>query len=211
SEMDSDAPAEHGFTKGELNDLLIWELLGLSSSWTGVPLRSQTNLDEKSQLLLNRYLDFRGNIAGLYYSTPRARRWGLWLDLASWEKEYEKLPTRNARKAAGAMFMQEVVGNRLKYPSIDLPKSLPEEGAENTLAQHLRGWIEKHPLTFSEDQSLRQAMKTFAAANALNVRSSGGVKLPGGQVVALDPDADQPEAAKRQAWLQSHLSGSSQK
>jgi hypothetical protein len=205
SEMDSTAQAEHGFTKGELNDLLVWEIMGTSQSWTMVPVRSQMNMDQPAQQLLSRYLDFRGNVAGLYYGNPRARRWCIWLDMAAWNGEYEKMPTVNSRKAIGAMMMQEFLLHRQKYPSIEMPQSLSPDGAEDNLAAHLRQWVQEHPLTLAEDQALRDAVKTFAAANALNVRTSGSVKLPSGLQVALDPEKDKSNAAERGRWVSEHL------
>jgi len=208
SEMDNPAEAEHGFTKGDLNDLNIWQILGTTDSWTALSLRSQTNLDEKAQLLLSRYLQFRGNVSGAYYGTPRARRWNFWLDLASYEEKYAKMPAIMSRKAVAAMFMAEVIGHREKYPSIKVPGSLPAEDAERKLAEALRGWIGPHALTLAEDQTLRAAISAFAAANIANVRQSGMVTLPNGLKVALDPEADAPEAANRVSWLRERLSKS---
>lgn len=205
ADMDNPAEAEHGFSKGELSDLGIWQIVGTGVSWSAIPVRSQINLKEDEQRLLSRYLDFRGNVTGIYYGTPRARRWGLWLDLAAWMEKYAKMTTVNSRKAVGAMFMEEVLAHPQTYPSIKLPEALPEEGAEAKLAEHLKGWIGKHPMTLAEDQAFRDAVKAFAGANTLNVRSSGVVKLRSGLPVALDPELDKPNAAAREEHIREQL------
>jgi hypothetical protein len=205
ADMDNPAQAEHGFTKGDLNDLTIWMVLGTSDSWLGLSLASQANLDESGRQLLSRYLDFRGNISGAYYGTPRARRWDLWLDLASYTEKYEKMTTVMSRKAVAAIFMEEVAAHPGKYPSIKLPDDVPEDGAEAKLAGLLKRWIEKNGFTLAEEQSLREAMKAFATANTANVRQSGKVTLPNGLVVFLDPQLDQPDAIKRNTWLHSQI------
>lgn len=201
AEMDDPAEAEHGFTKGELNDLEIWEILGTSASWTMIPVDSMVNLDDSGNKLLTRYLDFRGDVTALYYATPRARRWSIWLNVAAWNGEYARMTTVNSRKAVGAMVMQEIVGHREKYPSVQLPDSLPADRPEAALAEHLRHWIEKHPLTLAEDQSLREAIKAFSLANALSVRKNGSVKLPSGLLVTLEPKDDAANETARQKWI----------
>src|SRR5579862_1819085 len=59
ADMDNPAQAEHGFTKGELNDLDIWSTLGTAQAWANIPLRLQSNLDEAGRANLSRYLGFR--------------------------------------------------------------------------------------------------------------------------------------------------------
>ena len=130
---------------------------------------------------------------------PRARRWGLWLDLASWEKKYEQM---RDRRTVGAMFVAEVVGHAGRYPSIRLPDTLPDQGAEEKLAGELKSWIERHGLTLAEDQSLRDALKAFAAANTVKVRQTGAVTLSNGLTIAFDPETDKKEAEERDAWAE---------
>lgn len=119
--------------------------------------------------------------------------------------KYAKSPSVMSRKAVGAMFVSEVLGHRSRYPSISLPDPLPDDGIEPKLAEHLREWVEKHPLTLAEDEALREAVKAFAAANggakAEGVRRSGKVTLGNGTEVMLDPDADQAAATKREEGL----------
>ena len=205
SDMDNPAHAEHGFSKGELNDLGIWLNLGMAQSWVDIPIGSQVNLKEGAKLLLARYLEFRSNVTGACYANPRARRWALWLDLAAWEAKYAKSQEVMTRRAVGAMFAAEVIGNAERYPSIHLPATLPDQGAEEKLAGQLRPWIEKHGLSLPEDQALRDALKSFAAANGAKVRQTGKVTLPNGLTVALDLETDKKESDKRDAWLKSHL------
>ena len=204
SEMDNPAEVEHGFTKGELNNLSVWSILGTCESWNAIPLRSQANLDDAGKLLLSRYLEFRGNVAGAYYGNPRARRWAMFLDLASYGDKYAKMPSIMSRKAIGAMFMEEVVAHRSTYPSIKLPESLPAD-AQAKLFNDLKSQVDERGFTFAEDRALREAIKTFALANELKVKQTGKVTLPSGLAVSLDPESDKPESARRDAWLVAHL------
>jgi hypothetical protein len=177
----------------------------MAQSWGEIPIGAQVNLKDDARRMLSYYLQFRSNVAGACFGNPRARRWGLWLDLAAWEPKYAKMEGVMSRRAVGAMFAAEVVAHADHYPSIHLPDSLPDSGAEEKLANELRPWIEKHGMTLAEDQSLRDALKAFAAANTGKVRLTGMVTLPNKLMVALDPEADKKEAEKRDAWLKAHL------
>ncbi len=68
-DMDSVAQAEHGFTKGDLMDMGIWQGLEKVSVISSV---SQDKLPElNGQLQFAYYLWFRGTVASGYYGTPR--------------------------------------------------------------------------------------------------------------------------------------------
>ena len=151
-EMDNPAEAEHGFSRGDLMDLGIWGQLGTALSWKQVSPQSLGNLSPTDKLALMRYQDFRSNVTGLYYGTPKARRWGLFLYLLAWKNDYAKLPTVNARKANGAMFLAEVLTEPSKYPSLPLPKEEPAEKTEEKLAEQYRDWIENARLDLGRGQ-----------------------------------------------------------
>jgi hypothetical protein len=205
ADMDNPAPAEHGFSKGDLSSLSIWSTLGMAEAWSAIPLAAQTNLKEDAKVRLQQYLDFRGNVTGVYYGNPRARRWGLWLFMAMYMDKYAQLPVRASREAIAVMFMSEVAGNPTKYPSIPLPGALPAEGAEEKLAAALRGRIEKHGWTLVEDKYLRDAIAAFATANGRQVHLNGQVTLANGLVVALDPEKDKALRPKRDLWFKAKL------
>ncbi len=198
ADMDNPKEAEHGFSKGELNNLSVWGILGMAEAWMVVPMTLQANLDEKGKAMLMRFIDFRANATGVYYGSPRARRWGLWLYCAAYLEKYAKMQTVNSRKAMAAMFVAEVVGHHAKYPSIPWPQELPAEGAEEKMALHLKDWMEKNGWTLAEDKALRDAMKTFALAND---KVMGKASLPNGTAVAFDPEQDAENRVKRDAWV----------
>jgi len=204
-EMDNPAQAEHGYTKGELNNLGVWANLGMAKVWSQTPPQALVGMSEADKLRLLRCQDFRGNVTGLYYGMPRARRWGEFLYLLSWLEKYAKMQTVYCRKAAGAMFLAEVAANPGKYPSLPLPKTLAAENAEEKLAEYYRKLIEKKGWTVAEDRSLREALKKFAAANDLSVYKTETVTLPNKLVVALDPAADAALRPKRDAWLKARF------
>ena len=204
-EMDNPNQAEHGFTKGELNNLGVWATLGMAKVWSQTPAQALVGMSEADKTRLLRCQDFRGNVTGLYYGIPRARRWGEFLYLLSWLEKYAKMPTVYSRKAAGAMFLAEVVANPAKYPSLPLPKTLEGENAEEKLAEYYRKMIEKKGWTVAEDRALRDVLKKFAAANDLSVYQTESVTLPNKLVVALDPAADVSLRPKRDAWLKARF------
>jgi len=205
ADMDNPAPAEHGYSKGDLMDLNIWTTLGMAEAFGAIPLQAQSNLKEDKKLLLQQYFDFRGDVTGVYYGTPRARRWGLWLYMAMYMDKYAKMPIRTSREAVAVMFMSEVAANPAKYPSIKLPASLPVEGAEEKLAGELRGWIEKHGWTLAEDKSIRDAIAALATTNTRQVNQIGDVALPNGLLFAFDPEKDKAFRQKRDAWFKAKV------
>lgn len=205
-DMDNPAEAEHGFTKADLSQLGAWTVLGNAEGWSLVPAGSLVGLDEKGKAHFTRFLEFRGNVAGAYYGTPRARRWGFFLGLLGYSGKHAGDAAGPSRRAMGAMLLAEVVGNRAKYPSISMPTPAPADDVEAKLAEHVRDWIEHHSLTLAEDQALREAIKAFAAANGREVQKTNTIVLPNKLHTSLDPDLDKPERAKRDAWLKAHLS-----
>ncbi len=208
--MDDPAILERGFSKGDAACVGAWSALGTAEAWSAIPLDAQSNLKEDARVQMQQYLDFRGNLTDVYYSTPKARRLGLWLCLVMYVGENAGNPVRTAHEAVAAMFMSEVAAHATRYPSIQLPKSLPAEGAEEKLAGDLRNWIEKHGWTLAEDKFLRDAIAAFAAANGTQARLHGQVTLANGLVVALDPEKDKPLHLKRDLWLKSKLEASLQ-
>jgi hypothetical protein len=203
ADMDNPDPAEHGYSKGDLADLSVWSTLGTGQVWASVP--PQALGTDKDKTRVSRYVDFRGMVTGVYYGTPKARRWGLWLCLAYYMDKYAKVPTVESRKAIGAMFEAEVLANPAKYPSLKLPDSLPADGIESKLAEHFRGLIERRSWTIAEDKALREAIKAFAAVNDKTVLQAEKITLPNGLVHMIDTDADAPFRAKREAWLKAQF------
>ena len=121
ADMDNPEHAEHGYSKGDLCNLGAWNTIGIAMVWSQISAQALANRSGDDKLRLDRYQEFRGHLAGLYYGTPKARRWGLFLYLLSWMDKYSQMPTVGSRKAAGAMFLAEILANPAKYPSIPLP------------------------------------------------------------------------------------------
>jgi len=201
---DMDNPGIEGelkFTKGEHVDLDIWRRLGTAQSWGPIPPRSQLNLTEPERKQLTRYLAFRGNVAGAYYATPRARRLALWEGISGWSHEYDKAAMYMPMRAIGILFAAEVLGHPETYPSIKWPEEPPADGAESKMIWALQEWIRYHELPLSEDKALREAFKAFAAANEGRTRQGGIVTLPNKLTLSLDPEADKPLSVLRDAWI----------
>ena len=102
AEMDSPAPFEHGFTKGELNAVEVWAMLGTARVWSQTSGRMLAGLGEKEKLRMTRREDFRSNLTALYYGSSKLRRWSLLVDLLTWtDKKYADLPVAGSQSRRG--------------------------------------------------------------------------------------------------------------
>lgn len=142
-------------------------------------------------------------LTGVHYSLPRSRRWGLWLCLASHMQRYAGGTTVNSRKAIAVVFMEEVVGQAAKYPSLKIPADV--EANEEAVALFFKDKIERTGWTRAEDKMIREALKVHAGVNEFGVMKTGRVALASGQFVALDPEQDKPLREKRDAWLKEKM------
>lgn len=206
ADMDNPEPAEHGFRKGDLANLGIWQTLGMGWVWLELPQQAMLNLGAKEKLRFQIYSDFWGNVTGLYYASPPARRWALDIFLAAYMEKYGQGPMAGSRRAVGAMFLAEVLLAPAKYPSLKLPQKLPAESAEEKLAVYFKPKVaRKDSWSIAEDKTFRQAVKSFAAANGRQVFETGKVRLPNGLFFALQSEEDPPLRAKRDAWVKTRF------
>ena len=116
AEMDSPAPFEHGFTKGELNAVEVWAMLGTARVWSQTSGRMLAGLGEKEKLRMTRREDLRSDLTAGLLRLPQNRSRSLLVDLMSWtDKKYADLPVAGSRKAVGAMFLAEVLADPANY------------------------------------------------------------------------------------------------
>ena len=201
---DMDNPKVEGeldFNKGEHVDLDLWTTLGTAQSWSLIPPMQQVNMSEPDRIKFSRFLAFRGNVAGIYYATPRARRLAIWNGISGWSHEYDKSQMVMCTRAIGAMYAAEILAHPKTYPTVKWPQEPPADGAESKMVWELQDWVRHHDFTFSEDKALREAIKSFATANAEKARQSGAVTFIDGLRMSLDRDADQPLSGQRDAWI----------
>jgi len=204
ADMDNPAQAEHGFTKGELLDLGIWNTLGTADAWGSIPVSEQANLDDPGKLRLGLYGDFRGDLSGVFYGSPRARRWGLWLYLAMYMDKYKDMQIVASRRAVAILLITEVVSHPEKYPTLKLPADW-KDSSESKIADKLRAVLEKTRLPLPEDKALRDALKAFATANELPAFRTNEATLPNKLKASFDPKLDEPLRTKREAWIKDTL------
>jgi len=204
ADMDSTVHAEHGYSKGDLLNVGIWLNMGLAA---GAPTKFPPNMDEATKLRINLYLDLRSDLAALYYTSPPARRWALYLFSLCYTPHYAKAPMAAPRRAATAMFLAEVMRSPATYPTLKLPDMLEADGAEEKLCNYFR----KNRLrredrwTIAEDKSFREALKTFAAASDQPTSMTGKGLLPSGLAFSLTVEEDVPLRAKREAWIKAQF------
>lgn len=209
AEMDNPAvDGELEFTKGEHADVDLWTALGIAESSAAISPYYRIGLKPDAQTRLSRFLEFRGNVTGAYYATPRARRWAVWLGISGWSHEYDKMPSVMPRKAMGIFFAAEILGHPETYPSVKWPEDPPADGAESKMIWTFSEWISSHNFTFAEDKAFREALKAFAQANSTEAklrRNEGRILLPNGLAFSLDNAADKPLAIRRDAWAKAQI------
>jgi hypothetical protein len=139
----------------------------------------------------------------LSYCSPRARRLAICNAITDITGEYSKSQDAMCRKVLAAMYVAEVFSHPKTYPSIQWPQDPPADGAELKTMLEMRDWLKHNDLTFPEDKALREAARTFAMANAneAKFRQAGTLILPSALGLSLDPAADKPLAARRDAWI----------
>ena len=198
ADMDSadKAKDEGGYSKGDLVDWKVWQVMGAAEADAMVPFQSQVGMTAVQKQQLQRFTDFYGNLTGIYYGTPTARRWALALSCAAWLKVNTSVAIVNSRKAAGSMFLAEIVSHRAKYPSIKLPETVPDEHSEAAICTALEKWIAVHPWTLAEDKALREELKTFATTNKHDLPQTGRVRLPNAQKVCAGSDGRRCESGR---------------
>jgi hypothetical protein len=207
AEMDNPAMGELEFTRGENNEIAVWNVLGNSLAWSAMSPHFLVKLSAEDQLQFKRFVQFRGNVTAAYYCSPRARRLAVWSGFFGFSGEYAKSPDVMTKKAVGIFYISEVLGHPETYPSVKRPEDPPADGAEAKIVTELQDWIRRNNLTFAEDKALREAIKAFASANASEAkfRQAGKIVLPNGLTMALDPAVDKPLAAQRDAWIKARF------
>jgi hypothetical protein len=204
ADMDNSAPAEHGFSKGELTNGGVWALIEQAQIWTAMTPERVNRMNAAEKIQFNHYSAFRGNVAGAYYGTPRARQWIGFLSLDAYAGGHTREESFIVRKPFGAMLIAEVASHPEKYPSLNLGQAGARGGSENLeqrLANVLLGQFERRKLTFAEDRALRDAIKAFATTNGTNAYTSGKVTFANKLLMALDPANDGALSSLRDAWL----------
>jgi hypothetical protein len=207
ADMDNREPKEHGFSKGDMINFLIWNTMGRAQSWSQVSSQALLSPSEKDKMGLAHYQFFRSDVTSFYYGTPTARRWSAFLYLVTWKPHYAAQADALARKANAAMFLVEALTDPAKYPTLSVPRSVAADGAEEKLAGQYANWIEKHAFTVAEDIALRKAIQKFAAANndPLLLRTQQIVTLPNKLAISLDPAGDEKLRPLRDAWLKKQV------
>ena len=205
ADMDSPAPAEHGFTKGDLTCAEIWYTLETAQNFPAMsPLMTgQRTPEQKTRL--DRYMAFRGTLAAAYYGTPRARRWAAFLSMDAYLEAHLNNEGFIPRRPVAAMLVAEIVSHPARYASLRIPKNVDASNAEAAMAVDFMRQFERTSLTFSEDKALRDALKEFAAASTVAVHTSGKATLPNKLTISLNPADDGPTSAQRNAWLVEQL------
>ncbi len=206
-QMESTAPGEHGFSKGDLAGVPIWGQIEQAAIDSSITPQRINQLEGTSKAAFDRYGGFEQLVTAAYYGKPRTRQWAFFLGLDAYFGDHMTESGFIPRKPVGAMFIAEIVGHPKQYPDFRLPSAVDPNTAENRLANGLFLEIGNARLSFAEDKALRDAVKQFAAANGSSVLNTGRVTLSNKQIVSLDPAQDAAPVEKRNKWLSDALAG----
>ena len=207
ADVDSTVPVEFGYLKCDVTTLRIWSGLGVAAALVDLATRAPAGLAGQDSERLNLYLEFRGNVAGLYYAGPPTRRWALHIFLRAYMAKYDGRPNQPARRAMASMIMAEFLKAPAKYPSLKILDTPETERTEEKLAQFLRdNRVNRNkPWTIPEDRAMREAVKAIAAANDREVLAGGRVALPSGLAFSMIGQEDAPLRETREAWIKAQF------
>ena len=152
-------------------------------------------LERRGPNALSRYLEFRSYVTSAYYTAPAPADGLCGNPSPAGSHEYDKDANQMVRKTVAILFNEEVLAHPEIYKTVPRPKEPPADGAESKMVWELQEWMRPDELSLAEEKSFRDALKNFATANELKVRTTGRVMLPNGLAVSLDPAADKPLAA----------------
>lgn len=206
ADMDSPEHAEHSYTKGDLANLGVWQAMGMARVWQNLPVQVLINPTEADKKRLQFVFDYWAAVAALYYCSPPARHWALWLDLAAFEEKYRKALFAGPRRVIAELFLTEVLNSPDSYPSVSLPEQPLGEPLLENLALHCKKQFSrsKH-WTVPEEKRFRLAVKTFVTGNERAIKDSGTARLPNGLSASIDPDADAALRGRREEWIAARL------
>lgn len=206
SDMDGSEHAEHSYTKGDLANLGVWQAMGMARVWQTLPVQVLINPTEADKRRLQLFFDYWAAVTALYYCSPPARHWALWLDLAAFEEKYRKALFSGPRRIAAELFMVEVLNNPQSYPSVVLPDNPLGDPLVENLALHLKKQFRRdRHWSVAEEKRFRLAVKSFVSANERPIKDRGTVRLPNGLSASIDPEADAALFARREEWMAARL------
>ena len=196
----------HKLTTGDMGEVVVWQQLGLSYISAFLPTNTLVTLYKENRHLYEHLQAFYGNLTGLYHCSPKARRLGMLLhgDILAGNRESSEGGVRACR-AISAMFTSMVLADPKKWPSINLPFSVPPENIEAKTGAYLYSNVEP-TWTVAEDKAFRDAVRDMFRNNGDRaLRNRGAILLPNRMgFMLMEPD-DRQLKVKREAWIKARL------
>jgi hypothetical protein len=210
--VDSTAPLEgkladeHHLTRGDVGEVVVWRQLGLGYITTLMPPDTLLNMYQENQLFYSHLQSFFAELTCIYHCSPRARKNAILVHGTSIRE-----PAGNAEgyirscRAISAMFLSILLEDPKKWPSIQLPDTIPDEAVEKNVAVYVDSNI-LPSWTVEEDRAFREAIKEFFHANGDRaLKQRGKLLLPNKLTFMLMEPDDRAFQDKRDAWVKEKL------
>ena len=194
----------HGFTRGNMGEVLVWRHLGYVFMTDRLPLKQVIELHKGHKMLFEHLQEFYALMTSMYHCSPKARLAAMMMQLDALRgKSY--VADRRGTAAVGALVLAHMLAEPTKWPNVRFPPEPLAKEVELSTIIHVYERI-KPEWSLAEDRALREMIGTFFRKNAENVlRRKGEVPLPNKLSVKLMAVADRELQAKRDAWVTAQL------
>jgi len=209
--VDSPRPLEgplaqkHGFTKGDLGEVIVWHELGHNYVTNFLPLKHVIELYMDHNMLFHHLQEFYADMTALYHCSPKARRLAMMFRLSAIELNRESDCHTRAALAIGAVLLAEFLSQPEKWPSVHFPPTVPEKDAEREGIMYVCANIDKE-WTLAEDRQLRELVGDLIRTQGERIlRRRGEVPLCSKFKVRLMEPDDRQHQIQRNDWVAGRL------
>jgi hypothetical protein len=196
---------KHHVTEGDLGEAMVWQQIGCSYMTECLPLMTVVELHNNHKHVYWHLLYFYGNLTSMYHCGPKARRTAMLMYASEMQQKASAEGFVRACRAISALFLTKVLADPSKWPSVNLPHSVPTGQVEEKTGIHAFQNVEP-TWTIAEDRAWREALLAFFRVNRERaLRGRGRLILPNKTLFMLMEPDDRKYQAKRDAWVTERL------
>jgi len=196
---------DHGLTKGDIGEVVVWRQMGFSYFCASVPGGSLLRLFRQNQLLYQHLAWFVANLTSMSHCSPKARRAAMLVHGSTLQSTGTAEAYTRACRAISSLFVATVLADPSKWPSVNLPYVAPETEIEKNTGVYLYMRVDPS-WTLAEDKAWRETLRSFFKANGDRAwRGRGKLVLPNKMVFMLMEPDDREHQKKRDAWVKQQL------
>ncbi len=194
-----------GYTLGDLAEVIVWHELGHNFLTGRLPVEVNVELYTDHLMLYTHLQEFFADLTAIQHCSPRARRAALQFRLHGLDYYDETSPHTRGAHGIGALLLVDVLSNPDKWPSIQLPPSVPAAQPElNTLIYIYENW--KKDWTVEEALRLQNFAGEFVKKQGDKAfRAKGEFPLGNGTSYCLTVAQDREHQVKRDKWVSDTL------